>query len=115
VIMNEPYLLFVVALFGATVVATIACAGLGRSRLAARQRALAKVCRGLGIAVAGIGILGTLSGIILTLGATAAPGLTESDRTRMWSNGLVEAGYSFLLAAVVAMPALLVARRSLRP
>jgi len=112
---SEPYLLFVVALFAATVLTTIACVIVGRSRLESKQRALAKVCRALGIAVVVVGSLGTASGIILTVAATAAPGLTESDRTRMWSNGLVEASYNVLLALAVATPALLIARRSLRP
>lgn len=112
--MSELYLLFVVALLAATVLVTIVCAGIGHSRFQAKQRSLAKICRGLGIAVAGVGTLGTVSGMILTVAATAAPGLTESDRTRMWSNGLAEASYNVLLALVVAIPALLVARRSLR-
>ena len=111
--MSELYLLFVVALFAATVVATIFCTSAGRAAQA-KHRTSAKICRGLGIAVAGVGTLGTVSGIILTVAATAAPGLSESDRTRMLSNGLVEASYNLVLSLVFAIPALLVARRSLR-
>jgi len=112
--MSEAYLLFVVALLAATVLVTIACAGIRPSTLHAKQRSLAKSCRVLGIAVAVVGVFDLVAGLILTVAATAAPGLSESDRTRMWSNGLVEAGYNFLLAFVVATPALLVARHSLR-
>jgi hypothetical protein len=112
--MSEPYLVFVVALLAVTVLATLICASLGRARLQPKQRHLAKICRGLGLAVAGVGILSVVSGMILTVGATAAPGLSGSDRTRIWSNGLAEACYSFVLTSVVAIPALLVARRALR-
>jgi hypothetical protein len=86
--MSELYLLFVVALYAATVVATLACASVGRSRPEAKERRLAKVCRGLGIAVAATGVVGAVSGMVLS---------------------------NVLLALVVAIPALLVARRSLRP
>ena len=111
--MTEPYLVFHVALLATTILITIASAIGGRSR-PANVRRLAKVCRGLGIAVAVLGAIGTVSGLVLTAGATAAPGLADADRSRMWTNGLAESGYNALLAAVVAIPALLIARRALR-
>jgi hypothetical protein len=113
--MNEPYLVFVVALLAATVLATLICASFERSTLQPKQRSFAKICRGLGFALAGVGILSVVSGMILTVGATAAPGLSGSDRTRIWSNGLAEACYNFVLTSVVAIPALLVARNDLPP
>ena len=112
--MSELYLLFGASLLMATVVVTILCAGTGRSKLHRRKRTLAKICRGLGIAVAGGGTLFVIFSVILSVSAAEAPGLTQSDRTRIWSNCIAEAGYNVILTLVVAVPALLVARRSLR-
>ena len=44
--MSEPYLLFVVALWAAAVLSTIACASMGRSRLESQQRNLGKDAQG---------------------------------------------------------------------
>jgi hypothetical protein len=85
--MSEAYVLFVAALLMATVLVTIACASIGRSNHA-RYRWLAKLCRGLGFAVLGVGSLVVGSGIILTVAAGAAPGVAELDRTQLLRNGL---------------------------
>jgi len=111
--MSEVYVLFVVVLLMATVLVTIACASIGRLKHA-RYRWLAKLCRGLGLAVIGVGSLVVGSEIILTVVAGAAPGLAESDRTRLLRNGLTEALHKLFVFLLVAMPALFVARRSLR-
>lgn len=88
--MSEAYVLFVAALLMATVLVTIACASIGRSNHA-RYRWLAKLCRGLGFAVLGVGSLVVGSGIILTVAPGAAPGVAELDRTQLLRNGLTEA------------------------
>lgn len=111
--MSEAYLLFVVALLMATVLVTIVCASIGRTNHA-KHRGLAKLCRGLGLAVLAVAILVAGSGIMLTVAASSAPGLTESDRTRICRNSLTEALHNTFVALIVAIPALFVARRSLR-
>lgn len=110
--MSEAYLLFVVALLMATVLITIICASIRCSKWA-KYRNLAKLCRGLGFAVAG-GLLVAASEIIFTAAASSAPGLAESARTQIWRNGLTEALHNIAVASFVSIPALLVARRSLR-
>jgi hypothetical protein len=112
--MNEPYHLFVLALFTATILVTIVCASIGRSTLQPKQRRLAQLCRALGVAVAIVEFVGTVAGLIIALSAATTTVLRESDRALVLNNGLVGAGYNFLLSFVIALPALLVARRSLR-
>lgn len=53
-----------------------------------------------------IGLVGTVSGLIATFGAIAAPGLSQADKQRMLSNGIAEAMYNTafgLLIAVICM------------
>jgi biopolymer transport protein ExbB/TolQ len=50
-----------------------------------------------------IGLLGTVSGLILTFGAIAAPGLTQADKQRMLSNGIAEAMYNTALGLGIAV------------
>jgi len=50
-----------------------------------------------------IGLLGTVSGLIATFGAIAAPGLSASDKQRMLSNGIAEAMYNTALGLGIAV------------
>lgn len=50
-----------------------------------------------------IGLLGTVSGLILTFAAIAAPGLSQSDKQRMLSNGIAEAMYNTALGLGIAV------------
>jgi biopolymer transport protein ExbB/TolQ len=50
-----------------------------------------------------IGLLGTVSGLILTFGSIAAPGLTQADKQRMLSNGIAEAMYNTALGLGIAV------------
>lgn len=50
-----------------------------------------------------IGLVGTVSGLILTFGAIAAPGLSQSDKQRMLSNGIAEAMYNTALGLMIAV------------
>src|ERR1041384_2448225 len=50
-----------------------------------------------------IGLLGTVSGLILTFGAIAAPGLSQADKQRMLSNGIAEAMYNTALGLGIAV------------
>src|SRR5688572_28438644 len=50
-----------------------------------------------------IGLLGTVFGLIATLGAIAAPGLSQSDKQRMLSNGIAEAMYNTALGLGIAV------------
>ena len=50
-----------------------------------------------------IGLLGTVSGLILTFSAIAAPGLTQADKQRMLSNGIAEAMYNTALGLGIAV------------
>jgi hypothetical protein len=105
----ELHFVLVAALLVCTIASAIACVAFGRSpgRFA---RALPGICRKLASAVLAIGALGTLSGLVLTIGSVAAPGLSEADRARMWTNGIAEALYNMGIALIVALPTLLVGR-----
>ena len=50
-----------------------------------------------------IGLLGTVSGLIATFGAIAAPGLSQSDKQRMLSNGIAEAMYNTAFGLSIAV------------
>jgi biopolymer transport protein ExbB/TolQ len=50
-----------------------------------------------------IGLLGTVSGLIATFGAIAAPGLSQSDKQRMLSMGIAEAMYNTALGLGIAV------------
>ncbi len=50
-----------------------------------------------------IGLLGTVNGLIATFGAIAAPGLSQSDKQRMLSNGIAEAMYNTALGLGIAV------------
>ncbi len=50
-----------------------------------------------------IGLLGTVSGLILTFGAIARPGLTPSVKQQMLSNGIAEAMYNTALGLGIAV------------
>ena len=50
-----------------------------------------------------IGLLGTVSGLIATFGAIAAPGLSQADKQRMLSNGIAEAMYNTALGLGIAV------------
>jgi biopolymer transport protein ExbB len=50
-----------------------------------------------------IGLLGTVSGLILTFSSIAAAGLTQSDKQRMLSNGIAEAMYNTALGLGIAV------------
>ncbi len=50
-----------------------------------------------------IGLLGTVSGLIATFGAIAAPGLSPSDKQAMLSNGIAEAMYNTALGLGIAV------------
>ena len=50
-----------------------------------------------------IGLLGTVSGLILTFGSIAAPGLSQSDKQRMLSNGIAEAMYNTAFGLLIAV------------
>lgn len=50
-----------------------------------------------------IGLLGTVSGLIATFNAIAAPGLTQSDKQRLLSNGIAEAMYNTALGLGIAV------------
>jgi biopolymer transport protein ExbB/TolQ len=50
-----------------------------------------------------IGLLGTVSGLIATFGAIAAPGLGQADKQRMLSNGIAEAMYNTALGLSIAV------------
>jgi biopolymer transport protein ExbB/TolQ len=50
-----------------------------------------------------IGLLGTVSGLIATFGAIAAPGLSQSDKQRMLSNGIAEAMYNTAFGLGIAV------------
>ena len=50
-----------------------------------------------------IGLLGTVSGLILTFGAIARPGLTQSVKQQMLSNGIAEAMYNTALGLGIAV------------
>lgn len=92
---------------------TVACAITSLARFRALRPRFAKICWRLGLGVTAVCLLGVLSGITLTVLAAQAPGLSQADTARIWSNGLAEAFYN-LAFAVIALPALLVARWSVR-
>lgn len=50
-----------------------------------------------------IGLLGTVSGLIATFAAIAAPGLSQADKQRMLSNGIAEAMYNTSLGLGIAV------------
>lgn len=50
-----------------------------------------------------IGLLGTVSGLIATFAAIAAPGLSQADKQRMLSNGIAEAMYNTALGLGIAV------------
>jgi biopolymer transport protein ExbB/TolQ len=50
-----------------------------------------------------IGLLGTVSGLIATFGAIAAPGLSQADKQRMLSMGIAEAMYNTALGLGIAV------------
>ena len=50
-----------------------------------------------------IGLLGTVSGLIATFAAIADPGLSQSDKQRMLSNGIAEAMYNTALGLGIAV------------
>lgn len=50
-----------------------------------------------------IGLLGTVSGLITTFAAIAAPGLSQADKQRMLSNGIAEAMYNTALGLGIAV------------
>ncbi len=50
-----------------------------------------------------IGLLGTVSGLIATFAAIAAPGLSPSDKQAMLSNGIAEAMYNTALGLGIAV------------
>ena len=87
-----------------TALAAVLIAAVSRTRQDPTRR-IVKSCRVLAAVLFGVGMIGVIAGLILTVGATAAPGLTESDRTRMWSNGLAEAVFNFAFGAFLAAPA----------
>ena len=100
-------LVAIIVLYITTAMVTIAAAATRRPRVG-------RACMILGALVAAFGLIGAAAGILATYAAAASPGLSESDRQRMWSGGLAEAAYNILLAAVVAIPALVVSRRIAR-
>ena len=71
-----------------------------------RERRLVKANLILAAVLFGLGMVSLSSGLILTAGSVAAPGLSQSDRMRMWSNGIAEAVYALVLAVSLAAPAL---------
>lgn len=50
-----------------------------------------------------IGLLGTVSGLISTFAAIAAPGLSQADKQAMLSNGIAEAMYNTALGLGIAV------------
>lgn len=50
-----------------------------------------------------IGLLGTVSGLIRTFGAIAAPGLSQADKQAMLSNGIAEAMYNTAFGLGIAV------------
>jgi biopolymer transport protein ExbB/TolQ len=50
-----------------------------------------------------IGLLGTVSGLILTFSAIADPGLSQADKQRLLSNGIAEAMYNTALGLGIAV------------
>lgn len=50
-----------------------------------------------------IGLLGTVSGLIVTFGAIAAPGLGQADKQRLLSNGIAEAMFNTALGLFIAV------------
>jgi biopolymer transport protein ExbB/TolQ len=50
-----------------------------------------------------IGLLGTVSGLILTFSAIADPGLSQADKQRLLSNGIAEAMYNTALGLAIAV------------
>ena len=50
-----------------------------------------------------IGLLATVSGLIATFGAIAAPGLSQADKQRMLSNGIAEAMYNTAFGLGIAV------------
>ncbi|MDX2053908.1 MAG: MotA/TolQ/ExbB proton channel family protein [Polyangiaceae bacterium] len=50
-----------------------------------------------------IGLLGTVSGLIATFAAIAAPGLNQADKQSMLSNGIAEAMYNTALGLGIAV------------
>ncbi len=97
----------IIVLLVTTAIVTIAA-------LVTRGPRVGRACLILGGLAAGSGLLAAFASIVVTHAATATTGLSESDRQRIWSAGLSEAAYDLLIAAVVAIPALLVSRRVAR-
>ncbi len=50
-----------------------------------------------------IGLLGTVSGLILTFSAISDPGLSQADKQRLLSNGIAEAMYNTALGLGIAV------------
>src|SRR6185436_11392671 len=50
-----------------------------------------------------IGLLGTVSGLIATFAAISSPGLSQSDKQRMLSNGIAEAMYNTAIELGIAV------------
>lgn len=50
-----------------------------------------------------VGLIGTVSGLIATFSAIAAPGLSQADKQRMLSNGIAEAMYNTAFGLGIAV------------
>lgn len=50
-----------------------------------------------------VGLIGTVSGLISTFSAIAAPGLSQADKQRMLSNGIAEAMYNTAFGLGIAV------------
>ena len=102
-----------VGLLVATAVSAVVTLVLGLRRSVLARRA-ANVCLALAIAVAATGTAGTIAGMVSTVAALQPEGILESDRKRIWSNGITEAWYTLSLTLFVAGTAFFVSLRVLR-
>lgn len=88
-------------MFGGTVLAAVA-AGL------TRRPTWARFARWTGLTSLGIGLVGVVVGTALTLNAMSGPGLSQSDRQRVFSNMIAEIIYNLVITGIAAAPALAV-------
>lgn len=111
--MRELILIVVVAAILGTLVVAIVTAGLAlqRSRL---TPLVAKVCRVLALVVAVLDVIVILASLLPTFAAASAPGLTDADRARMLSDGIIGTLVAAFFPSAVAVAAFLVARWALQ-
>lgn len=94
------------------ILATTLCI-IGGNRGWQRLPRIAKSAISLGCVAIGLGVIGAISGVIATLAAIQAPGLTPTDIAVLKTNGYPEAASSLFLGLIAGLPGVVVGRNTL--